>query len=308
MLCDVCLMALLSRVTVVGRPKWWEGAAGRAWGSFEARLARLKRGKTCWSLQRGRRRCNSSSRNAIQLLSVGKNKKDGVIARLRGTGEKGLVVVLAEAYLYLCARICLPASAGLCSLIAGGKWQTFPPHCSSFVFIPSCAWWLYRAGCGGLWCLVDKDSTTQDSILVQRSQFSSFFFAVDVLSQMCGGDVLTVISRRFRDGESFATTSFLLAAMWRRVCSVPYLAWRLWIMPPTPSPSFFCPAIFTVIYTVRFDIGRPTLLLFFNYKFYNALCYARRCNSVSCDNFVFLVSTWANSAKKKSIKWLLLSN
>lgn len=74
--------------------------------------------------------------------------------------------------------------------------------------------------------MVDKDSTTQDSILVQRSQFSSFFFffSVDVLFQMCGGDVLTVISRRFRDGESFATTSFLLAAMWRRVCSVPYLA------------------------------------------------------------------------------------
>lgn len=259
MLCDVCLMALLSRVTVVGRPKWWEGAAGRAWGSFEARLARLKRGKTCWSLQRGRRRCNSSSRNAIQLLSVGKNKKDGVIARLRGTGEKGLVVVLAEAYLYLCARICLPASAGLCSLIAGGKWQTFPPHCSSFVFIPSCAWWLYRAGCGGLWCLVDKDSTTQDSILVQRSQFSSFFiFLLWMFFLKCAVVTCWLL---FHAGFEMERALQQRPFCWRR-CGVVCVAYRIWpdvcgSSPSPPLPSFALP--FLLLYT-RFDLileGQP---------------------------------------------------
>lgn len=55
---------------------------------------------------------------------------------MRGTGEKGLVVVLAEAYLYLCARICLPASAGLCSLIAGGEMANLSSALFLFCFHP----------------------------------------------------------------------------------------------------------------------------------------------------------------------------
>lgn len=150
-----------------------------------------------------------------------------MIARLRGTGEKGLVVVLAEAYLSLCARICLPASAGLCSLIAGGGngkpfLRTVPLLFSSHLVrgdctgqdVVDCGAWLTRTPRRRIVYLFNDPSFL----------LFFFFFAVDVLSQMCGGDVLTVISRRFRDGESFATTSFLLAAMWRRVCSVPYLA------------------------------------------------------------------------------------
>lgn len=112
--------------------------------------------RRCWSCVRKLRSETSEARTRQDLLEPSarkttmqlvfqkrhpavkrwKNKKDEVTARLRGTGEKGLVVVLAEAYLSLCARICLPASAGLCSLIAGGEMANLSSALFIFCFHP----------------------------------------------------------------------------------------------------------------------------------------------------------------------------